>query len=675
MTGQEKRKLAGKLLAVLTLVIMYVFFFINKDYFYQISTIDGISSPDFLRKRILFVTLLFLAAMVIAIKDIKLSEKQNKIAAWMTCLATPLVSFFALEYANIMEHRILWQVVTGLGKKRCLMSVAVILLLVAVFLVITNSTKLASVIVSVFIGIFGVGCYFVYSFRGIPFLASDLTIMETAFNVMADYEYTLGYEAYVLIFVTIVWCIFLCKFTGFKAMKWKVRLGAAVLTAVLVAVSVHTLVYTSFLKEKVKVSVNTFMPQKSYAKSGSILVFIRSIQYIMVEKPEGYHLDKVEEIASEYRGEQEGKVKPNVIVIMDEAFADLQSLADFSTNQPVMPFVDSLKEDTVKGEMYVSVFGGQTANTEYEVLTGNSKAFLPASSTPYQLFIKEDMPSLTTKLKENGYQGNIAMHPYRPNGYNRQRVYPLLGFDEFLSLEDFENPKLVRKFVSDESDFERIIQEYEESKAKSDAPFYLFNVTMQNHSSYTEDFDNLPKDITITDPEYQDDQAERYLNLIHLSDQALEKLVNYYQGLDDPTVIVFFGDHEPGIHEAFYKKLFGKASSKLTDEELMEKYKVPFIIWANYDIEEQEDVVTSANYLSALMAQSTDMEMTGYEQFLMDTWKKVPVLTGNGYFGEDGKFYKLNDVKSPYYEELQKYSILQYNTMFDSGNRIGEFFD
>lgn len=654
----------------------YIFFWCNKDYYSQMSTIDGITSTDFLLKRMLFVTLVCGGGILLSLWRQKFSEEKNKKTAFILFGMTPVVIFFALEYTNIFKTRILWEVIMELGKRQILLTVILLAILILGIYIITNSMKIASIAVSIMVCIFGLVCYFVYAFRGIPFLASDLTIMGTAFNVMANYEYHLAYQPFVLILITLIWCVLNAKMKKVKGFRWKIRLPIAICYILLVGVTVHALIYTNFLKEKAKVTVNTFMPQKSYGKNGAILTVIRSIQYIMVEKPEGYQLDKVEKFAENYREtEEKDTVKPNVIIVMDEAFADLKSIADFSTNQEVTPFFDSLKENTVRGEMYVSVFGGQTANTEFEVLTGNSKAFLPASSTPYQLFIKSEFPSLTYTLKDQGYQGNIALHPYRPNGYNRFTVYPLMGFDTYLSVSDFEDPKLVRNFISDESNFERIIQEYEAVKAESDASFYLFNVTMQNHSGYDTDFDNLPKDIKITDSAYESDQAERYLNLIHLTDQALETLVKYFEEQDDPTVIVFFGDHMPGVHEAFYKKLFGKSSSKLTDEELMEKYKVPYIIWANYDIEERENVTTSANYLSSLMLESAGMETTPFSRFLMETAEEIPVITALGYFGADGKYYQLNDESSPYYEKLQEYEMLQYNNMFDSSNRIENFFD
>lgn len=674
--SSEKAKKIIRYVQAAVFIGLYIFFWCNREYYLQQSVSDSVAKAGFVMSRIIVVTLICGGGVALSLWEQRFSERVNKWTTFILFGFTPLVSFFALEYTNIFQSRILLKVLTEIGKKRSLLTVVILGILMLGVYVVSSSMKVAAVGLAIFVCIFGVGCYFVYAFRGIPFLASDLTIMGTAFNVMANYEYHLAFQPYVLILITITWCVALWKMKKIKGFHWKLRIPIIICYLAILGISVQTLVYTNFLKKRAHVSINTFMPQKSYGKHGATLTVLRSIQYIMVEKPEDYSFKEVEALAKTYQQDQASDtVSPNVIVIMDEAFADLKLIKDFETNQEVTPFFDNLKENTVRGKMYVSVFGGQTANTEFEVLTGNSKAFLPASSTPYQLFIKKEFPSLSHTLKNQGYQGNIAMHPYRPRGYNRQTVYPLLGFDEFLSVDDFQNSKLVRNFVSDEAQFERIIEEYQAAKQKSTAPFYTFNVTMQNHSGYDADFDNLPKDIKITDSAYESDQAERYLNLIHLSDQALEKLVDYFKAQDDPTVIVFFGDHQPGIQEAFYRKLFGKPSSQLTDVELMDKYQIPYIIWANYDIEEKENVTISANYLSSLMLESTKMKTTGYSRFLMETAKEIPVVTVFGYFGADGNFYKLEDKTSPYYEKIKDYQMLQYNNMFDSGKRLENFYD
>ena len=270
----------------------------------------------------------------------------------------------------------------------------------------------------------------------------------------------------------------------------------------------------------------------------------------------------------------------------------------------------------------------------------------------------------------------LAFHPFRANGYNRDHVYPNLGFSDFISLKDLDvsASDKIRNFVSDAADFQVIIDQYEQAKKKSNAPFYLFNVTMQNHSGYDQDFDNLDMPISIEE-KCDDPELKRYLNLIHHSDTALKSLIEYFSKQKDPTVIVFFGDHEPGLSNEVYSKILGKNVEKLSAEENMNLYKTPFLIWANYDIEEQENVNISMNYLSTLMLESTGMKLSPFNQFLLDIHKQIPVLTTNGYFGEDGSYYSLKDESSPYYESLRKYQILQYSNLFDKKKRIENFFD
>ena len=93
-------------------------------------------------------------------------------------------------------------------------------------------------------------------------------------------------------------------------------------------------------------------------------------------------------------------------------------------------------------------------------------------------------------------------------------------------------------------------------------------------------------------------KAEQYLNMIKMSDKALKEIVHYFEKVDEPTVIVFFGDHQPDLEETFYNRLLHTDIQKLEGEDLEQLYKVPFLIWANYDIIEENVEKTSNNYLS-----------------------------------------------------------------------------
>ena len=605
-------------------------------------------------------------------------SKEERIALTVFFL-TPLVALLFLEYANPAGPGLIFYSIRPSCLLRFGVTAFLFYIVMGFLFALTGSMRFSGCFLCIFSIIFSLTNYFTTTFRGIPILASDLTIMGTAMNVVGNYKYSLDLPRTITLLGLIAWCILLFRVKRLRLSKGKKRISAILGSAAICFASFWIMIYTPVMTvTPMHVTVNTFRPIKSYRKNGCVLTFMRSIQLMIIHKPDGYSANAAEEIAAPYRSEtSSGNAKtPNVIAIMDEAFADLQAVGDFRTSEDVMPFYHSLTKNTVKGCSYVSVFGGQTANTEFEFLTGLSKAFVPASATPYQLYIKSLLPGLTTHLGNQDYQGMLAFHPFRANGYNRDHVYPNLGFSDFISLKDLDvsASDKIRNFVSDAADFQVIIDQYEQAKKKSNAPFYLFNVTMQNHSGYDQDFDNLDMPISIEE-KCDDPELKRYLNLIHHSDTALKSLIEYFSKQKHPTVIVFFGDHEPGLSNEVYSKILGKNVEKLSAEENMNLYKTPFLIWANYDIEEQENVNISMNYLSTLMLESTGMKLSPFNQFLLDIHKQIPVLTTNGYFGEDGSYYSLKDESSPYYESLRKYQILQYNDLFDKKKRIENFFD
>lgn len=601
----------------------------------------------------------------------RLSQKWKTGISCCFFLATPLFCFFSLEYANIMEKRILWKVIVVLGKKKSLLSVAALAVLALVFLAVTNSYLWSSVLTGMVSCIFGVANYFVYTLRGIPLLASDLSIAGTALNVAGQYEYRLNYPTFVLIFLTVIWCMLLRWWGNERAIRGKKRWFFIALVTILLGIFVKLYMYTDLLKN-CRVTVNTCNPHKSYKKHGAILTFLKSAQLTIVEKPEDYSLELVQEIAGRYPGVRQEGNTPNVIIIMDEAFSDMQAVAEFETSQEVIPFYQSLKENVIKGKMYVSSFGGKTANTEFEVLTGDSIGFLPPSATPYQIFIKDELPNLTTDLESQGYENTIGMHPFKSSSYNRQKVYEYLGFDTRIFGDEFSNAEKLRGYVTDAADFSAVIEEYEKARMAGDAPFFIHNVTMQNHSPYLDSKEELSEWITAEEG-YDFEELEIFLTLVNKSDQALEQLIGYFTEVEDPTVILFFGDHQPGLSNKVYKKLLGKATEELTDEELMQKYFAPYLIWANFDIEEKKMDISS-NYLVSIMKEAVGIRLTGYNQFLLELQKQLPVLSLNGYWDTKGDFYKIEDESSPYYQILQEYNILQYNHMFDKSNRLQNFF-
>lgn len=536
--------------------------------------------------------------------------------------------------------------------------------------------------------LFGLANYFVVNFRSSPIVPWDFLSLGTASSVAGNYEFTITYRlAFVLLGFAYV-IITAEKLRLSMPKKWKGRIAACLLSFGLLWGYVSA-VQTETVKEVFGLDDTLFTPNVLYRNNGWAVAFLANLQYLDVEKPEGYSPEKAEEIAAEsgWNEEEEETVaekasedSPNILVIMNEAFSDLGVYGDFETSEDYMPFIHSLEENTVKGSLYVSVKGGNTANTEFEFLTGNSMAFLPAGSVPYQQFIKGDMPSLASHMKSLGYS-TAALHPYYSSGWNREQVYEYFGFDRTYFREDFTNASLLRGWVDDESAFDKLIELYEEKEEGE--KLFAFEVTMQNHGGYSKEYADLSAEIRLTGyPEemrsIQVQAAEKYLTLMKKTDEAFQRLVEYFEHEQEPTLILMFGDHQPSDYITnVIQNLLGQDASEAETslEELAKRYEVPFIMWANYDLEEEEGEALSANYLSNLLMEKAGLGKSGYQEYLDQLSESYPVITANFCQDESGKLQKIEKLarsENPY--SLYGYGVLQYNDLCDPKNRLKGFF-
>ncbi len=647
----------GKVILVILFFVMYLQIFTQKLYIHHEVVEDD---------RIIVATLLFIFPSVLLFFKFDIPKLLNNILLAVMAIIVVFENYAMMHIASNCDYK------TFTAEARNF-NLYIMFMIAIVLYAIFNSFKASIIGITVVSTVFAVANYFVILFRGIGLLAVDLFTMQTAANVAEGYSYTLKWRVYILIIVSIAICFLVTRLGKCTATpKWW-RIVPVLLAVVMVWNGYNKFFETNIHDKDYKIKY--FKPQETYKTNGMYITFVKSIKDLIVKKPKGYSIAKVKEIAKKYPATEKDKNKksPNIIVIMDEAFTDFSSFSDIKLNKDNAPFFNSLKENTIRGQLWVSVFGGGTASTEFEALTGNSMAFVPNGITAYTTYINEPMQSMASLLKKQGYGGILAMHPFKPSGYSRDKVYPLLGFNKFLSMDDFEGEKHLGNFVSDEGNFDKIISEYENYKKKSDKPFFLFNVTMQNHSPFDYDYEGLSKGVEL-DSDSNVPEARRYLNLVKHTDDALKMLVQYFKQVDEPTIILFFGDHQPKVEDSFYDEI--QKESRLDKEySKLAKRNTQFILWANYNIESQENLNISANYLSSLVFDVAGLSKSGYQQLTSKVYEQVPVLTKHGYISKEGKFYKVNDKESPYYELLQKYNIAEYNNVFDTENRVKELYE
>lgn len=542
-----------------------------------------------------------------------------------------------------------------------LLNIVLFELIMALLLFLFGKLKTALRCQTILFMIIGLANYYVLEFRSAPIMPWDILSIGTAASVANNFKYTLSKETVFVLIGFVILILLESKVTLELKKDWRIRVGG-VLASFALLWGFTAMLHQDSTVARFKLYDKLFTPTVMSKRDGTAVAFLMELKYIVVEKPDGYNKEDAAALLASYdtNDTESATHTPNIIVIMNEAFSDLSVLGDFETNEDYMPFLHSLMQEgtpnTISGHLNVSVLGGNTANTEFEFLTGNTMAFLPQGSVAYQQYVKSNDYSIATYLKSKGYD-TIAMHPYNASGWDRDKVYPLLGFDTFYSLKDWVNPVKIRKYVSDQSCYDKIIELYEQKDANT--PFFLFNVTMQNHSSYSEEYDNFHPDITVEGTSSK--ILPNYLSLIKLSDQALENLIEYFSQADEDTVIVFFGDHQPSNSVAApVWKLNGRSGDSLTEEEEARRYKVPFIIWANYDIEAASNVETSANYLGSHVLRAAGLPLYDYRNYLSQLEGQYPVLTAIRAENVQGISTPVKDVKST----LQGYMTLQYYNIF-----------
>jgi len=583
-----------------------------------------------------------------------LRENPGKWLSRLVFLLGPWACFWMVEILNqnnVFADLFAWQV---------LMNLVWYYILFAVLRLALGRLRRAAAAGAVLSFAVGLLNHYVLRFRGRILFPADIPGWRTAANVAGGFDFSP--DEYIrqalILLVCYLFLVWMCP-----AQRERARLRP--ISALFWSLCCFSYCYVFFCTAMLP-GLGIYTQQWVTQANGFLLNFTVALRYSQVDKPGDYSHDLVLELLEQYPGSAgDPALRPdNLIVIMNESFADLTIFDALDADRDPTPFLHSLEENTVKGWMYSPVTGGGTASVEFEYLTGFATIFQPPHTVAYQLYVEENMPSLAALAGACGYD-TTAFHPYKSSGWNRPVAYEYLGFDHQLYEEDVEDPWVIRNYVSDQSDYERIYQVTDEANAQG-SPAFVFNVTMQNHSGYSQGWKNLEHTVRLSGSQRTaDPAAEQYFALAAESDKALEQLIGHYSQVDGRTMIVFFGDHQPPLKNAFYEELYGKPLSDRTTQEVLQQYAVPFFIWTNYDIEERQDVILSPNFLGTYTAQMAGLPQTAYMNFLSALYRELPVITPVGCIAGDGAYYKRQELPEDLAELLDRYETLNYCGMVD----------
>ena len=591
--------------------------------------------------------------------------RQRVTAARAAFLLGPWLSYIMVEVLNNNNP------FTAHSTEQDLLNLIWYYLIFWLFRMILGRKVLAGGVSAVVCFLFGLANHYVLSFRGRIIFPCDLLTLDTAAVVAKSYDYTPDRQIWIALAVLGGYLLLLLLAHIVYHPKGRQRLGRKLLWGSVAGMVIYLF---AFFFTPLLPTIGIYTQQWRTQQNGFLLNFTTAIRYSFVSEPDGYDADKVAQTARSYRSQSvtdAGELPENLIFIMNESFSDLTAaFPNLELSEDPLAFYHSLTKNTVKGTMISPVTGGGTANVEFEYLTGDSLAFLPSSTVAYQLYLYDGCPSLVSQAKDLGYH-TIAFHPYLSSGWNRTSVYPWLGFDEVHFQEDVQDPQYIRNYVSDLSDYEQLFRWTEESAG----PTMIFNVTMQNHSGYSQGWNNLSGDVTVTGGAKPSSITTQYFSLMKESDQAIQALVEHYSQVDEKTLIVFFGDHQPPLGNTFFETLYGKKLDERDPEEVQQAYETPFFIWANYDIPEQDDLRISSNYLGVLAAEVAGLPLTGYQQLLSRLMDVLPVAGTAGYLTADGQVTQEAEELPGYVQSLyREYELAAYNHLFDEKRHPEDFF-
>ena len=520
------------------------------------------------------------------------------------------------------------------------------------FQIIINRNFPSKIITSLLFFVISLTMYYVHEFRGTNINFSDILSLNTAKEVAGGYTYKVKpiFVVFAIYYIISIIAHFLNnkinliygKTFHFEFEKEFNIPFTGRLTSILLFLIIFFILKSKINAEKYDYSLN------AGEKVGYIYNFFSSIpifhkKYATTEMLNITSKKYVERVASKnklfynnnftnYSQKIDYNInRPHVIVIMNESFGSVHE--NIKTNAPVTPYFDSLA-NVMKGNLYVNTFGGGTANTEFEFLTGMSIGNYEYPVMPYNNFVKRDKYSLARYFRNIGYRTK-AFHPYTATNYHRDFVYKKFGFDDLIFFDDTKHREYVRNFISDEAFYKEVIDIYENS-IKNNEKLFLFGITMQNHSGYS----NL-NDVKIKAQGISENEATElnsYLTLMNISDNALHVLFDYFRKVNEEVIILFFGDHNAS---------FGTKINKIVYEnsdiyECTNTYRTPFFIYSNKKKLDKYVDRISANFLSLLLLDEANLPYDELHNLLKKVYSEFSVYNFHkAYSGLDNKLHNI----------------------------------
>ncbi len=410
-----------------------------------------------------------------------------------------------------------------------------------------------------------------------------------------------------------------------------------------------------------------------YDTHGFLTAFALNFGSLELSAPQNYTKESVEKKFAEYIPQkpfhEADWEHPDIIVVLSEAFWDPLKLEGVEFSDDPLKNYREIAAKHPSGDMVSCTFGGGTVRPEFEILTGMSTSALPTGNMPYQQFVKSPTFSYAQLYKAMGYD-TLGIHTYQKSFYERDKGYPLIGIDKFYGENDLHTELHWNSgpYITDETIAEEIIYQLEQPH---DVGAFIMAITMENHSLYTEKYDEQDWDIKVSSDALSEGEIislQNYCKGAKDSDAALKTLYDYIMQREKPTVLLWYGDHLPTLGDEFSPytsagAIHSTKAAEWTEEEKFMMFSTPYLLFTNYDTGHEyfaEGEPVSPYMLPALMADYIGAPESLQTNFLLDAYSVSPVMS---------RYY---DLYTPGSDPKERERILELHDLLTYDELIGK---
>ena len=508
--------------------------------------------------------------------------------------------------------------------------------------------------------------------RGTPLLPWDFLVADAALSVVDGYDLSIPPVSISVIACNLIiaYVLFRCRVRGRGYCYGQAGVGG-VLAALTLVFFVNTTALSGVWNQVSDTRV--YQIRDYYEENGFLVSFVEYCNYLLpVEAPDDYSEETMHRLVEQIIEQQvtseqphSATEMPNIIAIMSESFWDVTTLENVWFEEDPLPVLHRLQQETNSGNLLSHVFGGNTVISEFEFLTGFHAAFFPTDYMAYGGNLDDNFCSAASILGKQGYC-TVAMHPYAATNYNRNTAYGMLGFQHMVFEDDFpEDTPRIRGYISDDAMYHQIEQVYEQVRKESDAPLFLFGITMQNHGGYWPATLNEESRVGFRTEGYLDTTVagmDDYFAGLHSADAALGNLISYYEKVEEDTIIIYFGDHMSDAGTKAQKMLqcqsWYQSSSFAVD---VESHTVPYVVWSNCDLEIGQHPMMDIGQLFPLVLEQTGVRMPYFWHYLQQQREVLPAFNHAIAVNLDYAEVKLNHLTQQQSEVYHIYELLTYD--------------